>query len=121
DLSRTLDGRTLADLVLAPTRIYVKPVLKLLEQVKVKGIAHITGGGLTENVPRVLGEKLTARIDRSAWPRPPLFEWLQREGNVDDAEMFRVFNCGIGMALVVSAEDAQRTETLLANEGERVF
>jgi phosphoribosylformylglycinamidine cyclo-ligase len=121
DLRQEVGGATLADLVLAPTRIYVKPVLKLFGQVSVKGLAHITGGGLTENVPRVLNEKLTARIDGRAWPRPALFEWLQREGNVDEAEMFRVFNCGIGLVLVVSAGDAAKAAALLTQDGERVF
>src|SRR5688500_12064347 len=87
-----LGESALADLVLAPTRIYVKPVLDLLKRVPVKGLAHITGGGLTENVPRVLGDDLTARIDRTAWPLPPLFAWLKQHGNVPDDEMFRVFN-----------------------------
>ena len=111
----------LADLVLAPTRIYVKPVLKLLAQVAVKGMAHITGGGIVENVPRVLGDDLTARIDRRSWPMPALFEWLQREGNVADDEMFRVFNCGIGMVLVLAAADAERAAALLQAEGETVW
>ena len=115
------EAAPLADLVLAPTRIYVKPVLDLLREVAVKGMAHITGGGLTENVPRVLADNLTARIDRNAWPTPPLFAWLQREGNVSDDEMFRVFNCGIGMALVVSPADAERAMQLLESHGERVW
>ena len=121
DLSRRLGDATLADLILAPTRIYVKPVLKLLQRFAVKGIAHITGGGLVENVPRVLSDKLTARIDRSAWPLPALFAWLREEGNIEDAEMFRVFNCGIGMVLVVSAQDAEAAIALLAENGERVW
>jgi phosphoribosylformylglycinamidine cyclo-ligase len=111
----------LADRVLAPTRIYVKPVLALMHDVTVKGMAHITGGGLVENVPRVLGDDLTARINRNAWPMPPLFGWLQREGNVADDEMFRVFNCGIGMVLVVDAAEADRAVQLLEEHGERVF
>ena len=110
----------LADLVLAPTRIYVKPVLALLREVTVKGMAHITGGGLTENVPRVLADDLTARLDRGAWLMPPLFSWLQREGNVPDDEMFRVFNCGIGMVLVVSPDAADRATEILTHHGERV-
>ena len=121
DLSQRLGDSTLADLVLAPTRIYVKPVLKLLQRFAVKGMAHITGGGLVENVPRVLSDNLTARLDRSAWPLPALFAWLKKEGNVADAEMFRVFNCGIGMALVVSAQDADAAIALLAENGERAW
>jgi phosphoribosylformylglycinamidine cyclo-ligase len=111
----------LADVVLAPTRIYVKPVLKLLTQVAVKGMAHITGGGLLENVPRMLAENLVARLERKAWPMPPLFSWLQREGGVADDEMFRVFNCGIGMVLVVAAADAERAAGVLEREGETVW
>jgi phosphoribosylformylglycinamidine cyclo-ligase len=98
----------------------VKPVLALLREMQVKGLAHITGGGLTENVPRVLRDDLTARIDRNAWPLPPLFEWLREHGNVADDEMFRVFNCGIGMVLVVSAGDADRATQRLEAQGEKV-
>jgi phosphoribosylformylglycinamidine cyclo-ligase len=114
-------GEPLADLVLAPTRIYVKPILKLLAEVQVKGMAHITGGGIVENVPRVLADDLTARLQRSAWSLPPLFAWLKEQGNVADDEMLRVFNCGIGMVLVVSADDADRASALLAREGETVW
>jgi phosphoribosylformylglycinamidine cyclo-ligase len=112
--------QTLAELLLAPTRIYVRPVLELLKQVSIKGIAHITGGGLVENVPRVLAEDLTARIDRKAWAMPPLFKWLQSHGNVADEEMFRVFNCGIGMVLIVDQKLADRAVALLTQSGETV-
>jgi phosphoribosylformylglycinamidine cyclo-ligase len=111
----------LADVVLAPTRIYVKPVLKLLAEVPVKGMAHVTGGGIVENVPRMLAENLVARLERKAWPMPPLFSWLQREGGVADDEMFRVFNCGIGMVLVVAPADAERAARVLEREGETVW
>jgi phosphoribosylformylglycinamidine cyclo-ligase len=111
----------LADRVLAPTRIYVKPVLALMREVTVKGMAHITGGGLVENVPRVLADNLTARLDRNAWTMPPLFSWLQRAGNVADDEMLRVFNCGIGMVLVVAESDAERAMQVLPQHGERVW
>jgi phosphoribosylformylglycinamidine cyclo-ligase len=121
DLSAPFDGRTLADALMAPTRIYVKPVLALLREMDVKGLAHITGGGLVENVPRVLPEGVRAVLEQSAWPRPPLFDWLQREGNVAEAEMHRVFNCGIGMVVVVAADDAERAQAFLAAQGERVF
>jgi phosphoribosylformylglycinamidine cyclo-ligase len=117
----TLDGHALADLVLAPTRIYVKPVLRLLRELPVKGLAHITGGGLVENVPRVLSETLTARIDGTAWPRPPLFAWLAETGNVPEAEMLRVFNCGIGMVLVVAPGHADRAADILRGAGETVY
>jgi phosphoribosylformylglycinamidine cyclo-ligase len=107
--------------LLEPTRIYVKPVLSLLERVPVKGLAHITGGGITGNVPRILPEGTRAVIRRGAWPRPALFAWLQREGNVAEDEMFRVFNCGIGMAVVVARQDAARAAAELRAAGETVY
>jgi phosphoribosylformylglycinamidine cyclo-ligase len=118
DLSSELDGRPLIDALLAPTRIYVKPVLHLLEQIEVKGLAHITGGGLVENVPRILAEGLSARIERAAWPRPALFDWLQTAGDVSDDEMHRVFNCGIGMVAVVDASAVDQALGLLRQHGE---
>jgi phosphoribosylformylglycinamidine cyclo-ligase len=120
-LDERFGAQTLADVVLAPTRIYVKPVLELLRSVKVKGMAHITGGGLVENVPRVLADNLAARIRRDAWRMPALFEWLRTHGNVADDEMLRVFNCGIGMVLVVSPADAERAAALLEASGETVY
>ena len=117
DLGRRIGGRTLADAILEPTRIYVKPVLKLIKTVKVKGLAHVTGGGLPDNLPRVLPERLAARIDRSAWAMPALFRWLQDQGQVADEELFRVFNCGIGMVAVVRAVDAARSLKLLKSAG----
>jgi phosphoribosylformylglycinamidine cyclo-ligase len=113
-------GKPPADL-LEPARIYVKPVLALLERVPVKGLAHITGGGITGNVPRVLPRGTRAVIRKSAWPRPALFAWLQREGGVAEDEMLRVFNCGIGMAVVVAAADAARAAALLREAGETVY
>src|SRR6267143_12399 len=107
--------------LLQPTRIYVKPVLKLLESVRVKGLAHITGGGLIGNVPRILQEKTKAVIEKASWPRPPVFQWLQREGNVAEEEMHRVFNCGIGMVLVAAAADVKRAAELLRAAGETVY
>jgi phosphoribosylformylglycinamidine cyclo-ligase len=121
DLSSDLQGRSLGEALLAPTRIYVKPVLALMQQVEVKGLAHITGGGLLENVPRVLADGLTAELDRNAWPRPALFSWLQEHGGVADHEMFRVFNCGIGMVVVVSGSEAERAKQLLREAGETVY
>ncbi|MFN9491162.1 MAG: phosphoribosylformylglycinamidine cyclo-ligase [Betaproteobacteria bacterium] len=120
-LSAKIGGRALKDAVLAPTRIYVKPVLQLMKKVQVKGLAHITGGGLVDNVPRMLGPKLTAELQADAWPLPPLFRWLQSQGNVADAEMHRVFNCGIGMVAVVAAKDTSRAQKLLEKSGERVW
>ena len=107
--------------LLEPTRIYVKPVLKLLEQVPVKGLAHITGGGVVGNVPRVLPRNTVARIERTAWPRPAVFQWLQETGKVAEDEMWRTFNCGIGMTLVVARDAVANAKALLEREGERVF
>jgi len=107
--------------LLEPTRIYVKPLLALLEAVPVKGLAHITGGGITGNVPRILPEGTGAVIKRAAWPRPALFQWLQDEGNVADEEMYRVFNCGIGMVAVVAPADAPRAARELRAAGETVY
>ena len=121
DLSADFHGRALADVMLEPTRIYVKPVLKLLKGIAVKGLAHITGGGLVENVPRVLPAGLAARIERAAWRLPPLFRWLQAEGNIADAELYRVFNCGIGMVAVVAPADAARAVKVLTAAGETVW
>jgi phosphoribosylformylglycinamidine cyclo-ligase len=113
------DSTTLGDALMAPTRIYVKPLLALLRDLPVKGMAHITGGGLVENVPRMLPAGLQARLARDAWKRPAIFDWLQRHGEVADAEMHRVFNCGIGMAVVVAAEHADRALRFLDAAGER--
>jgi len=121
DLSQRLGDTPLADLLLAPTRIYVRPLLSVMKTVEVKGLAHITGGGLVGNVPRVLQENLAARIDRGAWPFPPVFQWLQNQGNVPDDEMFRVFNCGIGMVMVVSAGEADAAAAALRQSGEQVY
>lgn len=121
DLSADFHGRSLADALMAPTRIYVKPLLALMEKIAVKGMAHITGGGLVENIPRVLREGLTAELDQKAWPLPPLFKWLQEHGGVADAEMHRVFNCGIGMAVIVSAADADEAVRQLTDAGEQVW
>jgi phosphoribosylformylglycinamidine cyclo-ligase len=121
DLRADFHGRSLGEALLEPTRIYVKPVLALMKEVRVKGLAHITGGGLTENLPRVLPEKVKAVISHSSWKRPPLFEWLQREGKVAEEEMLRVFNCGIGMTVVVSSTDAEAAARALTASGETVF
>ena len=120
-LSTKVGGKPLKDLIMAPTRIYVKPVLALAKKVPLKGLAHITGGGLVENIPRVLSANLSARIDGNAWPMPPLFSWLQAQGNVADAEMHRVFNCGIGMIIVVDPRHAAKAQALLTRAGERVW
>lgn len=121
DLSARVGGRRLADLILEPTRIYVKPMLKLLRAVRVKGLAHITGGGLPGNVPRILPARLAARLERTAWPMPPLFRWLQEQGNIAEEELYRVFNCGIGMVAVVAARDAAGAARILEASGETVW
>lgn len=121
DLDADFHGRKLADVLLAPTRIYVKPLLALMENMQVKGMVHITGGGLVENIPRVLQPHLTAVLQRDSWTMPPLFTWLQEHGGVADAEMHRVFNCGIGMTVIVSPEDADEAMTQLQAAGETVY
>ena len=120
DFAADFHGQPLRDVVMAPTRIYVKPLLGLMQTCKVKGMAHITGGGLVENVPRVLGDGLTALLRRDAWTMPPLFDWLQHHGGVADGEMHRVFNCGIGMVVIVAAADAERAAAHLTSAGEKV-
>ena len=118
DLFEDFDGtRTLGAALLEPTRIYVKPILDLLQHVPVKALAHITGGGLLENIPRVLPATTCARLERSAWPRPAIFDWLQRNGSIEEAEMQRTFNCGLGMVVVVSPADASATMRSLAAHG----
>ncbi len=118
DLDEILGDEKLGDALLAPTRIYVKPLLKLIENVEVHSICHITGGGLYENIPRVLPENTQAYIDGAAWDRPAVFDWLQEKGNVDWHEMHRTFNCGLGMVIVVPQEQAQKAIDLLNSEGE---
>jgi phosphoribosylformylglycinamidine cyclo-ligase len=105
-LSDPLDGRSLGEWLLAPTRIYCQPVLAVMRSVRIKGMAHITGGGLIGNVPRVLPDSVQVTLDRRSWTRPAIFDWLQQEGGVEDGEMHRVFNCGVGYVIVVSAADA---------------
>ncbi|OZB72040.1 MULTISPECIES: phosphoribosylformylglycinamidine cyclo-ligase [unclassified Thiomonas] len=118
ELPTTLDGQDFRSAVMAPTRIYCKPVLKALPQHTIKGMAHITGGGLSENIPRVLPENVQCVLDPSTWGQTELFAWLQREGGVDDAEMRRTFNCGVGFVLVVAAAEAEAVLATLRAEGE---
>jgi len=115
--SDDLGGRPLGDVVMAPTEIYVKPLLKLIAEIDVKGMAHITGGGLVDNVPRVLPENTQAVLHRDSWQMPELFRWLQMKGGVADAEMVRVFNCGIGMVVIVSPDQADAAIKSLTNQG----
>ena len=111
----------LADSLMEPTRIYVKPVLKLMAAVKVKGLAHITGGGLVGNVPRMLPDGMRAVLRKKMWPRPELFNLLQKNGNVAEDEMHRVFNCGIGMVIAVAREQVAAATMLLKREGELAY
>ncbi|MEE9321059.1 MAG: phosphoribosylformylglycinamidine cyclo-ligase [Granulosicoccus sp.] len=118
DASAPFEDSTLGEILLTPTRIYVKPILQLIKQQTIKAMAHITGGGLTENLPRVLPRGTVARIERQSWSPPPIFTWLQNTGPISDSEMLRTFNCGIGMAVVVSENDAQAVVSMLENAGE---
>jgi len=119
----SFDGQKLGDVVMAPTRIYVKPVLAALAQFgpSIKGLAHITGGGLLDNVPRILQPGLQARLHSSAWTLPPLFDWLKTEGGIESQEMYRVFNCGIGMVIVVPSSEANAVAENLRQAGETVY
>jgi phosphoribosylformylglycinamidine cyclo-ligase len=121
DLNTSLDGVSLIDRLMAPTRIYVKPLLKLIAQLPVHGLSHITGGGLVENIPRVVPEGLEVVLERKSWPREAVFDWLQRQGQVADAEMYRVFNCGIGMTVQLRASDAARAIEILREAGQEAL
>jgi phosphoribosylformylglycinamidine cyclo-ligase len=122
ELDTPFDGeKTLREAIIAPTRLYVKPILAALKQFTIKGMAHITGGGITENIPRVLPTNTVAQIDASSWELPKLFQWLQQGGNVAAQEMYRTFNCGIGMAIIVSQEEAAKLQTFLTEQGETVY
>jgi phosphoribosylformylglycinamidine cyclo-ligase len=121
DFESDFDGRKFKDVVMAPTKIYVKSLLKLIDTLPVKGMAHITGGGITENIPRVLPEGLTAEISAKSWELPALFKWLQAEGNITHSEMYKTFNCGIGMAVVVAKEHVSQAKNLLSGAGETVY
>jgi phosphoribosylformylglycinamidine cyclo-ligase len=113
-------GETLGEALITPTRIYVRPLLKAMRETKaIKALAHITGGGLTENIPRVLPASLAAEINLRSFDLPPVFRWLQAEAALDDAEMLRTFNCGVGMVIVVARTKADAVEASLREEGER--
>jgi phosphoribosylformylglycinamidine cyclo-ligase len=116
-----LDGAPLIERLLEPTRIYVKPLLALIKEVEVHALAHITGGGLPENLPRVLPEGLMVEIERGSWQRPAIFDWLQAEGGISDAELYRTFNCGMGMAVVLAPDAADRAIEVLGAHGERAW
>jgi phosphoribosylformylglycinamidine cyclo-ligase len=121
DLNAPFDGRTLGEALLAPTRIYVKPLLKLIKALPVHALAHITGGGFWDNIPRVLPKNTKAVIDGKSWNWPEIFNWLQKNGNVDRREMYRTFNCGVGMIAAVPAESASKAVELLNAEGEKAW
>lgn len=121
DFEFDFHGRKFKDVVMTPTRIYVKSLLALINALPVKGMAHITGGGITENIPRVLPAGLTAEIKAGSWEMPPLFDWLKAQGNIADLEMYKTFNCGIGMAVIVAKEHVAAAQQLLKDAGETVF
>lgn len=120
-LTDPYNGKTLGETLLEPTRIYVKPLLSLLEKVPVHALAHITGGGVTENLPRVLKDGIHAHIDLSSWQFPEIFRWLQQQGRVAQSEMLTTFNCGIGMIVCVAPEDEMTAIKALSESGETVF
>lgn len=122
-LDETVGGQALGDALMAPTRIYVKSLLSMMRgtDISVHALSHITGGGLLENIPRVLPDTLAADIDLTTWQRPEVFNWLQAKGNVNETEMHRVLNCGIGMVVVVSAEQAESAMAHLTEQGETVY
>jgi phosphoribosylformylglycinamidine cyclo-ligase len=121
DLSEPFNDKTLGETLLTPTRIYVKSLLALIEKVQIHALAHITGGGITENLPRVLSNNINAQINLNAWAFPEIFQWLQTKGNVSQADMLTTFNCGIGMIVCVAAEDEQETLSMLTKLGEQAF
>jgi phosphoribosylformylglycinamidine cyclo-ligase len=121
DIQADLQGASLIDRLMAPTRIYVKPLLKLMGEVSLHGLSHITGGGLLDNIPRVLPDGLECVLERRSWRREPVFDWLQQQGKITDAEMYRVFNCGIGMTVHVAADDAQRAIGVLGDAGQEAL
>jgi len=121
DLAMTFDGATLGERLLQPTRIYIKPLLALMEKIRPHTLSHITGGGLLENLPRVLPQGSCARIKPQSWPMPTIFEWLQQQGNIARDEMYRTFNCGIGMVLAVAENDVQQTLQVLHEHDENAW
>ena len=121
ELSQDLDGASLIDRLMTPTQIYVKPLLALMSQVSLHGLSHITGGGLVDNIPRVIPDGLEVVLERKAWRREPVFEWLQQQGRVSDAEMYRVFNCGIGMTIQLGTGDVDKAVRLLRDAGQEAL
>jgi phosphoribosylformylglycinamidine cyclo-ligase len=121
DLQQPFADSTLGEALLAPTRIYVKPLLELHNKINIHALAHITGGGLPENLPRVLPEGTKAVINADSWERPEIFNWLQQMGNIEESEMLRTFNCGVGMVICVAEQDADLAMTTLRDAGEQVW
>ncbi|MDP9011600.1 MAG: phosphoribosylformylglycinamidine cyclo-ligase [Pseudomonadota bacterium] len=121
DFEAQIEGVALVDRLMAPTRIYVKPLLALLGALSVHGVSHITGGGLVDNIPRVLPDGLEVVLERKSWPAGAVFEWLQAQGRVSDQEMYRVFNCGIGMTIQVAAQDADQAIAVLHDAGQEAL
>ncbi|MEO9654950.1 phosphoribosylformylglycinamidine cyclo-ligase [Marinomonas sp.] len=121
DLNQEIDGKALKDALMEPTRIYVKSILKLMDTMPVNALAHITGGGLLENIPRVLPEDAAAFIDAKSWTRPAVFDWLQEQGNVEQEEMYRVLNCGVGMVLCLDNDKAAEALSILKEAGEEAW
>jgi phosphoribosylformylglycinamidine cyclo-ligase len=119
--SADIDGREASEVLIEPTRIYVKPILNLMEAIEVKGLAHITGGGITENLPRIFASSVHAEIETASWEQGPVFDWLASAGNITTEEMRRTFNCGVGMIAVVKEEDASEAIDVLADNGEQAW
>ena len=117
DINQAFDGSTLGKKLLAPTQLYIKPILSLIENTTVHGMAHITGGGIMENISRVIPEGLAIEVEQNSWERLPVFDWLQEQGNIDDVEMLRTFNCGIGMVMVVDQADIDTVTSHFADHG----
>ena len=120
-LSKKIDGNTLEDILMEPTKIYVKSILSLLDEIKVHAMAHITGGGISGNIPRVLPNNLKIKINRLGWNIPSLFEWIREKSNLDEAGLFSTFNCGIGMVIILSKDDEMKAVKILQDGGEEVF
>jgi phosphoribosylformylglycinamidine cyclo-ligase len=118
---QSVGERSIIELLMEPTRIYVKSLLKLMETIPVHALAHITGGGITENLPRVLPKGMAAQIDLAAWPRLPVFDWLKDQGRVEQAEMLKTFNCGIGMMVCVAPADEATALAALKSTGEQAY
>jgi phosphoribosylformylglycinamidine cyclo-ligase len=121
ELTQDVQGVSLIDRLMTPTQIYVKPLLALMSKVSLHGLSHITGGGLVDNIPRVIPDGLEVVLERKAWRREPVFEWLQQQGRVPDAEMYRVFNCGIGMTIQLGSDDVDKAIGLLRDAGQEAL